>query len=297
MSAAPDPFATAEQVLSRAANGHLVADTLWAAGHRAAALQRATHELSAALTEIGGLMEIDDTARLLSELGLSSRAAEEISLTISAHPPTTNAAMGEVHGQHFLAAQQGLVALQRAVAERSLTRKERLRARALRGISRIAAVALALTGVVLAFRPSADLPVRGSAYRSDALDTWPPENAVDADEMTYWHLPPAQEGYLDIAIHPPRPVARLRILNGHDLHADDRNRKDRRRFGYAAKDIRVTGFRDGSSVAQTSVTLPQLRRFDRVMVDLDAPAIDRIRIEIKTWYGNGGGLAEVEVLP
>ncbi len=303
MSASLDVWEEACRLLEDADETFRIADTLWAAGRRSRAFQQATERLGVSVRELRELLGDEESSvrDFLVSLGLSAtevRGVEQVLAAIGA-PPREDREVGAVDGQIFAWARDGHGALRRAVGAASHTPGELRRVRLLRFLGRAAAAAAVVVGVVLAYRPSDDPPVAATAYRVDGLDAWPPENAVDGDEMTYWQLPPGQPGALSIGVDPPRPVHQLRILNGHDLHADDRNRKDRRRFGYAAKTVHVVTSRGGSPVAEARTVLPRLDDFDRVVVTLDdggAP-VDQVRVEIEDWYGNGGGLAEVEILP
>ncbi len=304
MSESPtDVWEAAELALGQGEERLRSANTLWAAGRRAIAVAQATGQLARSVKVLRELLGDEDAAlrEFLNAMGLSDLEARSIEHTLAAAQalPEDDTRVGAMDGHLFTAALEGHAALRRAMWAGVRTQRERRRAQALGYLRRVTVVVAVVAGVVVAFRPSADPPVHATGFRADGLDAWPPENAVDDDEMTYWQLPPGERGVLVIGVDPPRPVHRLRILNGHDLHADDRNRKDRRRFGYAAKTIRVVTTRRGETVAETRAVLPQLRDFDRVWVTLsgsDAP-VDQVRIEIEDWYGNGGGLAEVEVLP
>lgn len=304
MSASPaDVWEAAERALEEGEERLRTADTLWAAGRRALAVTEAAAQLERAVTELRDLLDEQEASLrdFLTQVGLSQLEARGVEQTLAAAGalPAGDEEVGPIDGRLFAAAAEGHAALRRAVWAAARTEGERRRAGLLRALGRLGVAAAIVAGVVLGFRPSADPPVSATAYRVDGLDAWPPENAVDDDEMTYWQLPPGERGALVIAVDPPRPVRRIRILNGHDLHADDRNRKDRRRFGYAAKTIRVVTIRRGEPVAEKREVLPRLRDFDRVVVELDADdtPVDQVRVEIEDWYGNGGGLAEVEVLP
>lgn len=141
------------------------------------------------------------------------------------------------------------------------------------------------------------ITVRASGYRTvDRVETWPPENAVDRDELTYWHLPPGKTGYLELLLHPAKRVRAIRVLNGHDNHVRDPNRADRRPFRQAARQIRIRAFSQGNQVFETQVELSQIGNWERTTIPIGMDGIERIRIEIESFYGDGGGLAEVEVL-
>ena len=237
----------------------------------------------------------------LKALGIAPDVAARIALAASHDPalaPEVDRALSDPHARLFAEARDAVDALLEVLlpacsAPAALARRRRLRAAAALGV----AVVLGLFALFVALRPPASIDVRASAYRTaDVVETWPPENVADRDEMTQWQLPAGVGGWIELRFA-ARPVRAVRLLNGHDLQANDRNRRDRRRFGYAARDVVVSAFSGPREVARVEQTLPQVRDFARVEIPIDVPVADRIRVDVLSYYGEGGGLAEVEVLP
>lgn len=279
------------EALRRSARQSTAADTLWACGRRAEALRLCAAAFGHALEALRSI----DAAIIGEKAGRRiDAAAEAARLPL----PMLEDDLEDVHARLFEAWQRGRAVIEDALLERSVGRAVVRRERRL---SRIAAagflaVAAFLGAWIWAFLPEA-IEVRASGYRIfETVQTWPPENVIDRDEMTYWHLPPGETGMIELRFGEPRDVRALRILNAHDLHADNENRKDRRRFGHASREIVVRAFAGERLIAEAEATLALVRDFERQTIELDAPRTDRIRIEILSFHGEGGGLAEVEVL-
>lgn len=213
--------------------------------------------------------------------------------------PRTDDDLADHHGQLYeemLACARHLV---RALEDRThdpawLERARRVRAAVALGV---AALGVAFLVYELRFDPT-PFTVSASGYRTgDIVETWPPENAADRDEMSYWHLPAGETGWIELALSAPRDVEALRVMNAHDVHADDQNRYDRRRFDFAARLVHVRAYAGDREVAHVERELRHIHALDRETIPLEARGVDRIRIEIESFYGQGAGLAEVEVLP
>ncbi|MBX3275030.1 MAG: hypothetical protein KF729_32495 [Sandaracinaceae bacterium] len=274
------------------------AETLWASGARASAYGYAERALDRAL-EAAAHAGVEDEAlsRLLGErwAGRVERARAAACLPA----PRSDDELADHHAELYAERLACAGRLAGALEHRTWAPDAIARARWVRW-----AVGLGVAALFAAFalyqirfeppRPQAE----ASAYRTvDVVQTWPPENAVDRDEMSYWHLPPGETGWLELTLSPPRDVSALRVMNAHDLHADDQNRYDRRRFDHASRAIVVRAYAGGREVAATEYELTRLRALDRDTIPLEARGVERIRIEVTSFWGAGGGLAEVEVLP
>ncbi len=214
--------------------------------------------------------------------------------------PRTDADLADHHGQLYVEMLACAKRLTRALEDRTHAPAWLDRARRWRTGTALAVVTVFAAFFVyeLRFDPER-FTVSASDYRTaDVVETWPPENAADRDEMSYWQIPEGQTGWLELTMTSPRDVTALRIMNGHDVHADDQNRYDRRRFDYAARQIRIRAFSGDREVATVEHELRRIRALERETIPLEgARDVDRIRIEVESFWGVGAGLAEVEVLP
>ncbi len=311
VAASVDPVAraSAREGLADSEAASASAETLWAAGRVALGLGRALDGLRAALDAARAISPDATLEERLARAGLDATARARVAAAagaLEAPAPASDGAVGALHGAQFVAAQEASDTLRRALAPRLLDEVGLGRLRRARLATALAVVVgVALLALWPTLFPAPRIDVRASAYRvNDTVETWPPENAVDRDETTYWHLPPGEAGWIELELTPPRHVSALRIMNAHDNHVRDPHRADRRPFHQASREIRVHAFADGQRVAEVDATLEPITDWTRVTIPLggadgDGGGLDdveRIRIEIRSFYEEGGGLAEIEVL-
>jgi hypothetical protein len=110
--------------------------------------------------------------------------------------------------------------------------------------------------------------------------------AVDGVDATEWLLPDRTPGWLQVSFRSPRGMHRVHLLNSHNRHYMDR----------ASERVRVTAFSDEGPVGSVE------GRFDSISPEpsaLDLPLVAEhvtyLRIDVLSYFRNGGGLAEVEV--
>lgn len=301
-SLSPARRGEAMDALRRGAEQARAAETLWAAGQRARAFEAALAGVEASVS--AARRAAPDDAELpdaLARAGLAPaerRRVEAAWATRSVPAPASDAELEPLHGEIFDAAQRASRAVIRRLEPRLLTPEDLRERRRLR--LRVLLAAAAGLAALIAFAALGEEPrieARASAYRvQDEVQTWPAANAVDGDEMSYWHLPPGEGGWIELSLTPPRDVSALRILNAHDNHVRDPNRADRRRFDHAANAIRVHAFSGAERVAEVDVELPRISDWSRVEIPIEADDVDRIRVEVRSFHGAGGGLAEIEVV-
>ncbi len=280
----------------------LAADTLWASGKRLEALRLAKaalgHALDAAELQRPDSVEIEQ----LRALGLSERQARRVQTAAdraTLRLPVIEADLEDAHARLFPLWREACRSIERVLADRAeaparLAKLKRLSAVAY-GVGALGLLGLLLWNVLL--WPES-VEIRATGYRVvDVVETWPPENVYDRDEMTYWHLPPGETGSIELRFEAPRDISAVRILNAHDRHVDDNNRRDRRRYDQASRQIVVRAFAGNRLLAEAEAELPRVRNYERVTVPLAASGMDRLEVEIVTFYGVGGGLAEIELLP
>lgn len=153
-------------------------------------------------------------------------------------------------------------------------RRRRLLALVL-GTATLAAVAFALFRNVQSARAS-------GTYSSDFLAA----QAIDGLSKTEWLLPHQQTGWLEVAFARPRDVEALVLHNAMNGHYRDR----------AAKLVKVEAYSGTQLLATAQVEFPAIDA-DKgpLTVDLAARNVTHVRIAIESFYGSGGGLAEVTV--
>jgi hypothetical protein len=115
---------------------------------------------------------------------------------------------------------------------------------------------------------------------------FPAEQAVDGLEATEWLLPDGTPGWIDVNFKKPRSVSRVTLVNCHNGPFVDRS----------SGKVRVIAFSNNKVVATAEGA------FDKISGEhaaLDLPLagkdITRVRAEVLSHLGRGGGFAEVEV--
>lgn len=117
-----------------------------------------------------------------------------------------------------------------------------------------------------------------------------PPRAVD-DRSTfescrdYWLLPERTTGTLAISFRKPSEVRTVEILNTRNGPTGDR----------AADRIRLTLVRDGRPVLSRDIRLNRFPRWTKVDIESTPEVADSLKLEILSYFGNGGGLNEVKV--
>jgi hypothetical protein len=115
-------------------------------------------------------------------------------------------------------------------------------------------------------------------------EQYPPEAILDGKVETSWFLPDKEVGAISVEMRPSREVGKVSVLNGTNSQ-HDRGTKDLRiqaYFGTRLVRTATVQFGDiGSAAGWRSVPI--------------GARIDRLRLEILTWRGHGGGIAEVKL--
>lgn len=128
-----------------------------------------------------------------------------------------------------------------------------------------------------------------SGYAESELNPWyQPQNVTDGRPGTEWHLPDGELGWLDLRFDEPRNVAYVRLLNARNDPHHDR----------AARRIALTAYREDEIVAATGPVWLPVRwdgEWNWSSLELEAPGVDRLRVEVLEHHGVSGGLAEVQV--
>jgi hypothetical protein len=148
------------------------------------------------------------------------------------------------------------------------------------GVSALAITLSALIGG-LWMRNTPTLRASGT-YSTD----FPVSQAIDGLTRTEWLLPEKQPGWLELAYPRPRALRTIRLRNSENSYFHDR----------ATKSCRLQAFSRGRVVASVTAEFPPIEASRGwVTVPLVARDATELRIDVESFYGLGGGLAEVDV--
>lgn len=109
--------------------------------------------------------------------------------------------------------------------------------------------------------------------------------AIDGDPESEWLLPDKSPGWLDLHVRPGRYVTRVRLINALNPPFGDR----------ATERYSVIAYRNGVQIGKIDGAFrdePGVRAVQDVFL---RDRVDRIRIEVTSFFRNGGGLSEVIV--
>lgn len=252
------------------------AEALWLAGFPAEALRLAREavELAREARREAGLDAGPDV-----DAGASD--ASDAAGTLAAQP-MLDAQVRPEHAARFRALVDRQIRLGEANPELELEPQQITRLRVSR-IAGVAASALAFVGlVVLVIRGPHLLRAKASASYDNHFEAL---NAVDANETTEWLLPDRAPGWIEVEVIPKRKLKRVKLMNARNKPYADR----------ATKEFHVD-LLDGGKVVKSFDGQFDAYSAEPTWRTLDAGVrADVVRIEIRSWFVSGGGLAEVQV--
>lgn len=110
---------------------------------------------------------------------------------------------------------------------------------------------------------------------------------IDDNPRTEWQTDDHRGGWIELRLDPPRSVAAVRVLNGHNRHYDDRG----------TKDFQVTYFDErGRQVARGEGSFAAIRpEGEWQRLDLAAPDVARIRFTAESWHGRSPAVGEIVI--
>jgi hypothetical protein len=155
------------------------------------------------------------------------------------------------------------------------------RKRRLRRLALVVALPLLAVTAFALFRNVSTARASGT-YSGD----YPARQAIDGLSKTEWLLPHQQTGWLELTFARPRDVRALELRNATNGYYRDR----------AAKLVKVEAYARTKLVAAGKIDfLPIESNQGPVTVKLDARDVTHVRVTVESFYGGGGGLAEIEV--
>lgn len=172
--------------------------------------------------------------------------------------------------------------IDRVLAPASMTPKQLSWTRASRiGFTGFIA-ALAVVGLYVLLKPATGVEATASGhYNPDFVA----DKVIDGNEGSEWLLPDRQAGWLELRITPPEAIETLRLKNSHNRHYNDR----------ATREYTIEVYSNGQVARTIEGEFPTLSpRPDWVEHAVGVEDVERVRINVRSWHRNGGGLAEIE---
>lgn len=243
------------------------AEALWLAGFPAEALRLASEavELAREARRDAGLDAGDDVTGALPAL------------------PSLDDQVTKDHAARFRALVARQIRLGDENPELELDAKQIVGLRVTRIASVVCALLVAAGLVAFAARGSRTLRAKASASWDARFEA---ANAVDGNETTEWILPDRAAGWIELDVVPRRKIDRIKLMNVRNPPNADRATKE---FHVDLLDGgKVVKSFDGQFDAYSATPSWQTLAVGGVKGD-------RVRIEIRSWFLSGGGLAEIQV--
>ncbi len=247
------------------------AEALWLAGFPAEALRLA-----------GEAVELARDAR--RDAGLDEGPPpDDAALASGAALPSLDADVRPAHEERFRALIERQIALADERPELELDAKQIARLRVSRIVTVACATLLGLSATIYFVRGPRSLHATASGSYSTAFEA---ANAVDGNDTTDWLLPDRAAGSIDVEVRPRRKLTAVKLMNARNKPYADR----------ATKEFHVD-LLDGGKVVKSFDG-----QFDGYSADpvwrtlaVGGLRVDTVRVEVRTWFLTGGGLAEIQV--
>jgi hypothetical protein len=230
----------------------------------------------------GGASRPEAAARALAGAGYPwlPELAEALSTLDQLAPPRTD---GEFVGAHQRGLERACAAAEQLAAFTVRTLRSpaqrRARSRRLVLVTAGAGAAAVLLAVWIWRRP---LVSASAVYSAE----FPASQATDGLVATEWLLPGGQTGWLELSFRSGRHVRSVHLHNARNRWYQDR----------ATRRFRITAFAGERPLASGEGEFDAIdSKNPQREVRLEARAVTRVRVEVLSHFGSGGGLAEVRI--
>jgi hypothetical protein len=113
----------------------------------------------------------------------------------------------------------------------------------------------------------------------------PAYQVFDGVDSTEWLLPETSPGWVELRFRAARNVRVVRLVNAHNRYYMDR----------ASERVRVTAYAGGESLGSAEGKFKGIvEKRSTLDLALNASGVTRLRVEVLSYFGRGGGLAEIE---
>jgi hypothetical protein len=278
--------------LARASSGvreaRRAAEVLWSGACPAFAWRTAKgafeEAIEAARTAVGAepIDEVTKTLGLSEKIAAKVKRADADCASLAA--PAVDAEIVAAHVDAFENVREAILALERALVPFASDDKTMRRLQLRRQIVTALLAIVVLASIVFVIRMQFRTWATASAMYGPKYD---PMAVLDHSPEGEWLLPNGTPGWIDVHYAPSRTVTRVHILNSHNIPYWDRATKDFTLELYAGNKLLKSV--DGTFPNFDPEPTPQTIDVGRTT------GVDRLRVVVKTWHLQGGGLAEISV--
>lgn len=152
--------------------------------------------------------------------------------------------------------------------------------------NRIALTAFVVIAVVLGAyfalrRPSGTFATASASFNN--ADEYAPANVIDGRVESEWLLPDRSAGWVEINVDPPRRIEAVNVINASNQPHEDR----------ASREYTVEVWAHGELARSVEGNLPFSTARNPVRTEVGVDDVERVRVLVRSWHQNGGGLAEI----
>lgn len=211
------------------------------------------------------------------------RAIERV-VSLARQPlPELDASVSATHAELYKELYRARADVDRALAPASLTPGQVKLKVIQRWTTAVLTLVLVAVGLFFALRtPRMVTASASSFFRNDPQ--FGPDKVFDDDPNTEWLLNDGQTGWIEARLSPGRSLTKVRILNGHNRHFNDRGVKELHLELYDASGQKVFEHRGELAFSESP---------SWVDVPVSAEGVERLRLNVTSFHRVGGALAEI----
>ena len=199
--------------------------------------------------------------------------------------PLLDDEVSPAHAQLFTDLLDAQRALECSLSSAVMTPRQIAWTGALRWTAAIAALGLLIAGAAWLLKT----PQEAFAHASGVWESRPefrPEMAVDDDTDTEFLLPDEAPGWIEVRYSPARDITKIKLLNAHNRNYNDRGTREYVVHVYSRNEEVQTIEGEFDAIEPDPEFVEHAARHR---------SVDRIRIEVTSWFRRGGGFGEIAV--
>ncbi len=212
-----------------------------------------------------------------------ARAIERVVLLVRQPLPDLDASVSATHAELYKELYRARADVDRALAPASLTPGQVKLKVVQRWTTFVLVLVLLAVGAFFSLRTPRTVTASASSFfRNDPQ--FGPDKVFDDDPNTEWLLNDGQTGWIEARLSPGRSLTKVRILNGHNRHFNDRGAKELHLELYDASGQKVFEHRGELAFSESP---------SWVDVPVSAEGVERLRLNVTSFHRVGGALAEI----